>query len=82
MTKTFNASEFEDKFIRLVEDVVDTHEKAVITKEGVPIAEITPISSVPKKRGSKSIVGAMKGEIVMKDDLVAPAWDGDFGEPN
>lgn len=82
MKKTFKASEFEAGFARVVDDVISTRENAVITKNGIPVAEIVPLKPAPLKKRPKTLFGAMKGEIVMKDDLIAPAWDGDFGDSN
>lgn len=82
MKKTFKASEFEEGIARVVDDVISTQENAVITKNGIPVAEIVPVKPAPLKKRPKSIFGAMKGKIIMKDDIIAPAWDGDFGDPN
>ena len=82
MKKTFKASEFEEGFTRVVDDVISTQENAVITKNGIPVAEIVPVKPAPPKKRPKTLFGAMKGEIVMKDDLIAPAWDGDFEDTN
>lgn len=78
MKKIFKASEFEEKFIKVVDDVVAAREKAVVVKDGVPVAEIVP-TDVPKRKRPKTLFG-MDKNIVMHDDLIAPAWDGDFGD--
>ena len=79
MRKIRKASELGDKFAKVVDDVADSRVKAIIVKDGVVVAEIVP-APIVKKKPPESIIGAMKGSIVMHDDLVEPAWDGDFGD--
>jgi prevent-host-death family protein len=65
--KTIKASEFKAKCLALVDDVARTGETVVITKNGVPIAELVPHR--PKKR---SPLGVWKGQMEIIGDIMWP----------
>lgn len=69
------ASEFKARCLKLMEQVADTHEPLIITKNGKPIAQLCPVIT----EQSRTIVGLHSdGEIT--GDLITPAvpaedWD-------
>ncbi len=65
--KSIKASEFKAKCLKLMDQVAETGETLVITKNGNPVAELRPA-----KRRLKSLFGAHKGLIEIKGDIVAP----------
>ena len=68
--KTIKASEFKAKCLKIMDEVAESGQSVVITKRGVPVAEL-----VPAKRRSESIVGAMKGSVKILGDIVSPMHD-------
>ena len=66
-----SAAEFEQKCIKIVDEVAASGEKMLITRNGVAVAELVPVPD-QKKKQHKSIIGAMKDSIVIYDDLVEP----------
>lgn len=73
MTKTMKASECKAKFLGVLDDVAQKHERVIVTKNGKPVAEIIPFVEKPK-----SIIGALKGSITILGDLDEPLdveWD-------
>jgi prevent-host-death family protein len=67
MTKTMKASECKAKFLGVLDDVADNHERVIVTKNGRPVAQIIPYVEKPK-----SIIGAMKGSVTIMGDLDEP----------
>jgi prevent-host-death family protein len=67
MTKTMKASECKAKFLGVLDDVADNHERVIVTKNGKPVAQIIPFVEKPK-----SIIGAMKGSVTIIGDLDEP----------
>jgi prevent-host-death family protein len=65
--KSIKASEFKAKCLKLMDQVAETGETLVITKNGRPVAELHPA-----KRRLESLFGAHKGLIEIKGDIVAP----------
>ena len=63
--KTINISEFKAKALRLIAKTATSGERYIITKSGVPVAEVIPIS---KKRTSS--FGSLKGIMEIKGDIV------------
>jgi prevent-host-death family protein len=71
--KTMKASEFKAKCLKVMDEVAATGEPVVLTKRGVPIAQLVPATRKPNK-----IFGAMKGSIQITGDILAPLdveWD-------
>lgn len=64
--RIIKASEFRAKCLKIMDEVAATSETVVITKHGVPVAEL-----VPAKRRPESLFGAMKGSVVYMGDLVS-----------
>ncbi len=65
--KTIKASEFKAKCLKLMDQVAETGETLVITKNGRPVAELRPI-----KKRVDSLFGLHKGQIRIKGDIVSP----------
>ena len=71
--QTIKASEFKAKCLRLMDEVNETGEEIVITKNGKPVSILRAYKERPK-----TLFGRMKGKIHCKDDLIAPVdvvWD-------
>ena len=71
--RTIKASEFKAKCLRIMEEVAATGEPVVVTKHGVPIAQL-----IPAKRRPVTLFGALKGSISIEGDIIAPVdarWD-------
>ena len=72
---TFQASEFKAKCLAIMDDVARTGESVLITKNGRPIAELTP-HRPPK---AKSLIGLQRGQVEITGDIVSPLgpalWD-------
>ncbi len=65
--KSIKASEFKAKCLKLMDQVAETGETLVITKNGHPVAELRPA-----KRRLESLFGAHRGLIEITGDIVAP----------
>lgn len=65
--KTIKASEFKAKCLQLMEEIKQTGEEIVITKNGVPVCKLVPV-----KHKSKTLFGAHRGRIIVKGDIMAP----------
>jgi len=71
--QTVKASEFKAKCLHIMDEINQTGEEIVITKNGKPVSILKPYRTVPT-----TIFGLHKGKIESKDDLIAPldiAWD-------
>ncbi|MYA59577.1 MAG: type II toxin-antitoxin system Phd/YefM family antitoxin [Chloroflexi bacterium] len=71
--RTFTASEFKAKCLKIMDEVAETGERVVITKRGKPVAEV-----LPARARRKSMFGAMRGMITYKGDIISPVdveWD-------
>jgi len=67
MTKTMKASECKAKFLGVLDEVAEKHERVIVTKNGKPVAQIIPFVEKPK-----SLFGAMKDSITILGDLDEP----------
>jgi prevent-host-death family protein len=67
MTKTMKASECKAKFLGVVDEVAENHERIIVTKNGKPVAQIIPFVEKPK-----TLFGAMKDSITILGDLDEP----------
>jgi len=73
--KKIPAGEFKARCLSLMDDVNATGEPVLITKRGVPVAKIVPVSS--KKR---DLFGFMAGQFEIVGDIESPtvaleAWE-------
>ena len=72
--KTVKASEFKAKCLNIMDEVAATGEPVVITKHGVPVAQL-----VAAVRKPEILFGALEGSISVLGDIVSPIdveWDG------
>jgi prevent-host-death family protein len=65
--KTIKASEFKAKCLQIMDEVASTGEPVLITKNGVPVAQLVPVKRVPD-----TLFGALKGLIDIKGDIIEP----------
>ena len=65
--RTIKASEFKAKCLKLMDELAQSGEPLVVTKNGRPIAQLTPIS-----RERRSIWGLHKGQIEILGDIIEP----------
>ena len=73
--RTIKASEFKAKCLKLMDEVAQSGEPLVVTKNGRPIAQLSPIS-----RERRSIWGLHKGQIEILGDILEPidaGWEAD-----
>lgn len=73
--KTIKASEFKARCLSLMDDVAQSGEEIVVTKNGKPVSKLVPLKNRPKE-----VYGLHRGMWQLKDDLVAPVdenWDVD-----
>ena len=71
--KTIKASEFKAKCLSLMDDVAQSGEEIVVTKNGKPVSRLVPIKQRPKQ-----VFGLHRGMWLLRDDLVEPVnelWD-------
>lgn len=73
MVSSISASVFKAKCLALMDEVASTGESIVITKNGVPVAQLAPARQAPHK----SVFGLHKGMVkpVGEVDLDAPVVD-------
>ena len=74
--RTIQASEFEAKCLELMDEVVESGEEIVITKQGRPVSRLVPYrekaQEVKKTKKAKTLFGINKGEIQILGDIVSP----------
>ncbi len=68
--KVVKASEFKAKCLKLMDEVAQTGEPIVITKNGKPVSRLVPHCCMPKE-----LYGALKGTVTVSGDIVAPVGD-------
>jgi prevent-host-death family protein len=75
MSAIIKASEFKAKCLALMDEVADTGERIVITKNGKPLVDLVPHQPASPK---KELFGILKGEIEIVGDIISPIdveWD-------
>ena len=65
--KTIKASEFKAKCLRLMDEVAETGQPLIITKNGKPVAQLGPVV----ERAS-TLAGAHAGKTHILSDIIAP----------
>ena len=65
--RTVKASEFKAKCLKIMDEVAATGEPVVITKYGVPVAQLVPAVQKPK-----TLFGALEGSITIVGDIISP----------
>lgn len=68
MQTIMKASEFKAKCLAVMDEIARTGTSVVVTKNGVPVAEMHPIGR-PRKT---TAIGWHRGQIRQSDDLIAP----------
>lgn len=71
--QTIKASVFKAKCLHLLDEVNETGEEIVITKNGKPVSKLVPYREKPK-----SLFGLHRGRVSSQDDLIEPvgeAWE-------
>ena len=71
--RTIKASEFKAKCLKIMDEVASTGEPVVITKHGVPVAQL-----VAALRKPETVLGALKGSVTIQGDIISPVdirWD-------
>lgn len=73
--RSIKASEFKAKCLKLLDEVAETGEAIVVTKNGKPVARLEPHQATTPR----SLFGRYKGliEIVDPDDDLLSVWDKD-----
>jgi prevent-host-death family protein len=69
-SRMIKASEFKTKFLALMDEVERTGESVVITKNGKPIAKLSPY-----KRRKRNVFGILKGRVFITGDIISPVGD-------
>ena len=65
--RTIKASEFKAKCLKLMDEVADSGDEIVITKNGKPVSRLVPYRETPG-----SLFGALAGTVTIRGDIVAP----------
>jgi prevent-host-death family protein len=73
--KRIPAGQFKARCLKLMDEVRETREPYVITKRGVPVAQLVPVAR-PKR---KSIFGCMRGEMEIVGDIDVSPWEEESG---
>jgi prevent-host-death family protein len=71
--KSIGAAEFKATCLDVLDTVAETGRTVIVTKRGKPVARIMPVVNRPDQ-----IVGALKGAIEIRGDVVSPiraSWD-------
>ncbi|HUO85149.1 MAG TPA: type II toxin-antitoxin system Phd/YefM family antitoxin [Thermoanaerobaculia bacterium] len=71
--KTIKASEFKARCLQLMDEVRDTGEPLLITKNGEPVSKLVPVHE-----RAKSLFGLMKESVTISGDILSPVdveWD-------
>ena len=74
-TRTMKASEFKAKCLKLMDEVAESGEEIIITKNGKPVAKLAPYRERPK-----SLFGIDKGRLRILGDIISPIdveWEAD-----
>ncbi len=65
--RTIKASEFKAKCLKVMDEVAQSGEPVVITKNGKPVAQLGPVVS-----RLKTLRGLHKGQVEIKGDIIEP----------
>ncbi|MCS5666549.1 MAG: type II toxin-antitoxin system Phd/YefM family antitoxin [Dehalococcoidia bacterium] len=67
------ASELKAKCLKIMDEVAATGKPVIITKHGVPVAQLVPTVQKPE-----TLFGALQGSVTILGDIVGPidaAWE-------
>jgi prevent-host-death family protein len=65
--KQIKASEFKARCLQLMDEVAESGEPLVITKNGRPVSKLVPYYEKPE-----SLFGLMAGEVTIEGDIISP----------
>jgi len=74
------AGEFKARCLELMDQVRDRRKSIVITKHGVPVAQLVPYT----ERAPETFIGSMRGTVLWEGDLISPIdveWDACADDP-
>ncbi len=66
-TRTINAAEFKATCLELLDEVAESGEELIITKNGHPVSRLVPYRKKPK-----SLFGIDRGRIEILGDIIEP----------
>ena len=69
-SRMIKASEFKTKCLALMAEIERTGESVVITKNGKPIAELSPYKQ--RKQRKRNAFGILKGRLFITGDIISP----------
>lgn len=88
--RTIKASEFKAKCLELIDEIAESGEEIVITKQGRPVSRLVPYREEREKTQDsgntekpKTLFGLYRGKIEIHGDIVAPLdveWYAETGE--
>jgi len=67
--KTIAAGEFKAKCLALLDEVNRAHETIIVTKRGIPVAQLTPVLKEYTQETS------LRGSVLREKDIVDPVGD-------
>ncbi len=70
MERTIKASEFKATCLKLMDEVAETGDEVVITKNGEPVSRLVPYREKPK-----SLFGCLRGQMEITGDIMSPIGD-------
>lgn len=76
--RTIKASEFKATCLKLMDEVAETGEEIIITKNGKPVAKLTPTQNRPRR----TWFGADSDKLIFLGDVISPIdveWDAEQG---
>ena len=74
-TRTITATEFKAKCLKLMDEVSESGEEIVITKNGKPVAKLTAYSKrkeITARKKPESMYGVDRGKLQILGDIVSP----------
>jgi len=74
--KIIPAGQFKAKCLQIMDEVDETGEPVIITKRGVAVAKLIPVSD----KDPNSIFGCMQGKMEIVGDLTVSPWEEEFGD--
>ena len=65
--KTISAADFKATCLDVLDKVAETRQSVIVTKRGKPVARVAPLINKPDH-----IVGAMRGTVDIRGDVISP----------
>lgn len=79
MVRSIAATEFKARCLELMDEVAERGVRYLVTKRGVPVAELVPVTDV-----EVTPFGRLRGTVIEEGDVVGPdhaAWAGSSFDP-